>query len=94
LKNFDETRFCKCGKELSLYNKNKKCFTCQKQGRSMTEMNETLAKALKKKQKRTRNYALRIEAPIDLCDEVWDEFERKIRISIMKNKLKVTLDRL
>jgi hypothetical protein len=88
------TRFCKCGKQLSYYNNETQCFSCQKEGRSMAEMNEALAVAVKDKQKKSRRYSVRIEAPVELCEEVWDELERKIRRSITQNRLKVTLDRL
>ena len=60
----------------------------------MAEMNEALAVAVKDKQKKSRKYSVRIEAPVELCEEVWDELERKIRRSITQNRLKVTLDRL
>jgi len=40
----NEIRFCGCGKELSYYNDEKKCFACQKGGKSMSELNELFAK--------------------------------------------------
>jgi DNA-directed RNA polymerase subunit M/transcription elongation factor TFIIS len=94
IKNSKKNKCFKCGCILSAYNKDKKCFTCQKNGRSIEEMNEALAVAVKDKQKKSRRYSVRIEAPVELCEEVWDELERKIRRSITQNRLKVTLDRL
>lgn len=37
-------RYCDCGKQLSYYNDEKKCYACQKGGKSMTELNELFAK--------------------------------------------------
>ena len=37
-------RFCGCGKQLSYYNDDDKCFACQKGGKSMSELNELFAK--------------------------------------------------
>lgn len=87
-------RYCDCGKKLSYYNDEKKCYACQKNGLSMEALNEKLAVAFADKKSKSRRYKLTIESPIQMCDEVWDELERKIRRAITNNKLKITLDRL
>jgi hypothetical protein len=87
-------RFCGCGKRLSYYNDSDKCFLCQKNGRSIEEMNEALAVAVKDKQKKSRRYLIRVESTIELCEEVWEELESKMRRAVTRNRLKVTLDRL
>lgn len=85
-------RYCDCGKRLTYYNDDSKCYACQKLGKSMAELNEALAELIE--EEKMRDYQIKIQSPIPLCPEVWEELERKIHKAISNNRLKITMIRL
>ena len=87
-------RYCKCGKRLSYYNEEFECYSCQKKGKSMDELNEILAETVAESRQRT--FTVSVYSKVALSDEVWDNFKRKMESDLKKLcrlEIKVT-DRL